>query len=83
MVIPESNNNNQSDSPLIYSCITSASEEQWHSKSVEEDIKSIKNDIKSINNDITNVMETLNTAINYQNVIFETLKTILLKVTEI
>ncbi|XP_049693944.2 uncharacterized protein LOC126054091 isoform X3 [Helicoverpa armigera] len=83
IVIPESN---QSDTPIIYSYInkeTSLSEEQCELKSMKIDITTIKSDLKSINDDMKTIMGTLNTTLNNQAVLHETLKSILLQVTEI
>lgn len=83
VVIPESN---QSDTPInIYSYInkeTSLYEEQCDLKSIKIDINTVKSDLKSLNDDMKTVMETLNTTLNSQGVIHDTLKSILLQVTE-
>lgn len=83
VVIPECN---QSDPPLIYSYInkeTSLSEEQCDLKSIKIDINTVKSDLKSINDNLKNIMETLNTTLNNQAVIHDTLKTMMLQVTEL
>ncbi|RVE41708.1 hypothetical protein evm_013639 [Chilo suppressalis] len=83
VVIPESN---QSDTPMLYSYINkeiSLSEEQCEIKSIKTDINNIKSDLKSINDDMKTIMEVLNTSLNNQGVIDNTLKSILYQVTSL